>query len=101
MEIKVEIAALGQVRDSMNHSIKEIEQLESFLNPDTHDTEFWKGNGKEAYLDMIRRFRTVIKDYSSLLSGTSNALTESLAEYVEDEDERKGAVITLSAEGIF
>ena len=101
MDIKVDIAALGQVRDSMNRSIREIGQLESFLNPDTHDTGFWEGAGKQAYLEMIRRFRTIIKDYSSVLSGTSSALSESLAEYVEDEGERQTQTKSLSADGIF
>lgn len=101
MEIKVEIQELALIAVRMKESGDAIADLLKYLNPDTDEMSFWRGDGKDAYVDVVKSFRGKVEEYSVVLNNTTAALMESLNKYVDIENDNLIHVTQLLADDIF
>lgn len=101
MEIKVEIQELSIVAGRMKESSDAIAELLKYLNPDSDEMSFWIGDGKDAYVDVVKSFRGKVEEYSVVLNNTTAALMESLNKYVETEVINMQNITQLPADDIF
>ncbi|MBQ3178577.1 MAG: WXG100 family type VII secretion target [Clostridia bacterium] len=101
MEIKVEIQELALIAGRMKESSDAIAELLRYLNPDSDEMAFWIGDGKDAYMDVVKNFRGKVEEYSVVLNNTTAALMESLNKYVDIESENIRNVTQLPSDDIF
>lgn len=101
MEIKVEIQELSIVAGRMKESGDAIAELLKYLNPDSDEMSFWIGDGKDAYVDVVKSFKGKVEEYSVILNNTTAALMESLNKYVDIESNTIRDVTQLPADDIF
>jgi len=101
MEIKVEIQELALIAGRMKESSDAIAELLRYLNPDSEEMSFWIGDGKDAYVDVVKSFRGKVEEYSVVLNNTTAALMESLNKYADIENNNLINVTQLPADNIF
>lgn len=101
MELKLEIEQLIEVAKCMNNSKDAIQELLKYLDPEAEVMSFWIGDGKDAYVDVVKRFRDKVTEYSVVLSDTTHTLAESLNMYIENETMIAKEIIQIPADDIF
>lgn len=101
MELKLEMEQLIEVAKHMNNSNDAIQELLKYLDPDAEAMSFWIGDGKDAYVDVVKRFRDKVTEYSVVLNDTTQALLESLNTYLENEKVISNEIRQLPADDIF
>lgn len=101
MEIKVELQELSIVAGRMKESSDAIAELLKYLNPDSDEMSFWIGDGKDAYIEVMKSFKGKVEEYSVVLNNTTAALMESLNKYVDTELVNLRELTRLPTDDIF